>query len=85
MDSNKKYIVEIRFSSLEELEKFEQEYKKFREHSNSKGAGKSLKVDLRGSKTKQLHQRVKEYLKNHPISYKEAMKVVGKMIKEGIK
>ena len=67
----------IKFASSEELVKFEQEYKAFLESKAPK------KIEKRGSKTKDLHKKVKEYLAEHKdLSYKEALKLVGKNMKE---
>ena len=67
----------IKFTSVGELVKFEQEYKEFLESKTPK------KIEKRGSKTKDLHKKVKEYLTEHnDLSYKEALKLVGKNMKQ---
>ena len=67
----------IKFTSIEELLKFETDYKAFLESKTPK------KIEKRGSKTKDLHKKVKEYLTEHnDLSYKEALKLVGKNMKQ---
>lgn len=74
---NSKILKVIEFNCLEELQNFENDFKQFQQNKNSK------KEEHRGSKTKFLHQKVKEYLKeNNDVSYKMALKMVGKQMKE---
>ena len=67
----------IKFTSVEELVKFETDFKNYLESKTPK------KIEKRGSKTKDLHKKVKEYLTEHKdLSYKEALKLVGKNMKQ---
>lgn len=67
----------LKFQSAEELVTFETDFKEFQEAKNAK------KVEHRGSKTKELHKKVKLYLETHnDVKYKAALKIVGKSIKD---
>ena len=71
---NEKYIIQICFKSLQELESFEIKLKQFNEGNNIKPIAK---IEQRGSKTKLMHQKVKNYLKDHPNEkYKDVLKKV---------
>ena len=65
----------IKFNSSEELSLFETDFKEYQELKQKK------KIEKRGSKTAQLHKKVKEYLLEHnDLSYKDCLKIVGKEI-----
>jgi hypothetical protein len=66
----KKYTLMLSFESLEELEAYE------KLHTVKK------KVDMRGSKTKDLHKLTREIrTKNPKLTYKTCLKMAGKEIR----
>jgi hypothetical protein len=70
------FSVTFTFTTLEELVNFK----------NKMNAQIDKKVDNRGSKTKYLHQKVRDYVQLHKdIKYIDALKIVGEQIKEKAK
>lgn len=78
------YLLQICFNTMEELEECENKLKQFNNNPGQKiiiGGDQPInKIDKRGSKTKEMHQKVKKYLESHPDEkYKDVLKKVKKI------
>ena len=77
VETEKKFIIEIRFNNFDELETFERQFRTYRESFNTRGDIKPVKIENRGNKTKLMHQKIKDYLKDNPNEkYKDVLKKV---------
>ena len=75
------YNLTFSFTTLQELNEFIEDQNSI-EHMKQKKSKKTVD-DKRGSKTKDLHQKAKQYQsENDNIPYKEALREVGRLIKE---
>lgn len=80
VESEKKFIIELKFNTFDDLESFEKAFRSYKEGLNGSGINKPVemiepKIENRGKKTKEMHQKIKEYLKDHPNEkYKEVLK-----------
>ena len=78
----KTFQLVLNFSDLDELKTFIDDIESI-ELSKLKKIIKKTGTDKRGGKTKDLHQKAKEYQNEHPgITYKESLKFVGLQIRE---
>jgi hypothetical protein len=75
----KKFAVTYSFTLKEELDDFESYAKMW----NKAVQTVPKPVEKRGSKTKLLHEKTREYLKEHAdVKYKDALKIVGGELKK---
>ena len=71
----------LSFDSIEELRTYVEDYEQIELSKIKKLFKKSN--DKRGSSTKLLHEKAKQYQSEHPdISYKESLKKIGESIRE---
>ena len=80
----KNYSLTINFNDIGEIKEFVDDIDQVEISKLKKFIKKtSGSADKRGGKTKNLHAKAKEYQSNNPtITYKEALKSVGKQIRE---
>ena len=72
---NNEYWRIFKFNSIDELNNFEESLKTLTKPIEKK-------LENRGSKTKELHVKIKEYLKTHPeMSYRDALKNYKNIVK----
>lgn len=68
----------FKFYSIDELNKFELSIKPFLDSQKQLNE----KVEKRGSKTKEFHNKVREYIKNNPdVKYRDALKNYKNIVK----
>ena len=87
MNSETEYWRIFKFKTADEMYKFEEQFQKFQIENIPKivpkFVPKPIKVENRGSKTKELHKKIKEYIAKNPnVKYRDALKDYKNIVKQ---